>query len=189
MRHAICAPLAAVLLLFLGCASSHMVEVPLAERTDRPRPGASIVHFLRSPMMESRIPRALLFDDDYYIGRLEQGQQVAYETKPGRHRFMVVSLDADFLEAELEPDKVYYVSVRRRIRNTRLTFSLVPNNDERSIVDAVSRAAASEEVRPNDAGRRWGEQTRAHYDRIEAKWLPVWEVNLEKPRLLPSSGQ
>jgi len=181
--------LAVVLLGFTGCISSHMIPVPLAERTDRPRPGTSVVHFLRSPMPESKFPRAILFDDTHYIGRVQQDQQVVYETNPGKHLFMIVSLDAEFLEAELEPDKVYYVTVRRRLLKNRLTFSLEPHNDERSIADARDRAAVCEPVRPNARGRRWGEERRKHYARIQAKWLPAWEAKQDRPLLLPGSGR
>jgi hypothetical protein len=189
MRRAIRGSLAILLLGLAGCLPSHMVAVPLAERIDRPRPGMSVVHFLRSPMAESKFPRAMLFDDDSYIGRLRQGQQLVYETTPGRHLFMIVSRDVDFLDAELEPDKVYYVSVRRRLTHYRLTFSLEPHNDDRSVDDAKSRAADAEQVHPNAKGRRWGQEGRTAYERIQARWLPAWEAKQDKPVLLPGSGR
>jgi hypothetical protein len=69
------------------------------------------------------------------IGILSAGTMVAYQADPGRHLFVVVGgEDADFISADVLPNRTYYVLVSARPGKFRVLFSLkaVGKQEQRS---------------------------------------------------------
>lgn len=61
-----------------------------------------------------------------FIGLVTAKTRIAHNMEPGTHRFMVVGENADFMEAELEGGKIYYVVVTIRPGYWAPRFSLLP---------------------------------------------------------------
>lgn len=112
-------PTASFVLLFLalllsGCASSQPQpkawNAAHASALGMPAPGQSKVVFLRA----SHYAYALHFrihDGEQMIGRSSSSTFFAYECAPGHHVFSSSMDNMEILNADLLPDRIYYVKV------------------------------------------------------------------------------
>lgn len=120
--------LVAAMLLVTGCASNKMVDSAQQDLIAPTADTAQIV-FLRSSMLGGAI-QSSVFDvsegDTKFVGILSTGKKIAYSVAPGKHRFMVVSEAADFMEAELLGGKTYYAMVTPRMGAWKARFSMHP---------------------------------------------------------------
>jgi hypothetical protein len=104
---------------------------------------------------------------------------------------MVVSENADFLQADLAPGKLYYVVVRPRMGNWRARFSL-------SAVDREQAASAEFQkwlsdcqlLEANDETRQWAQKNAASVNKKRAGYYKKWTAKSEdtKPTLRPEDG-
>jgi hypothetical protein len=192
----------AVLLLavraVVGCSSRRHTEVvPPDALVTKPPPGASLVIFVRpdglgaSRLMLYAGPSdpAFLWDDAYYVGTIMDDQHVAYVTKPGLHLFSVTSEAADFLEAELLPDRTYYVMVGRRFGGLRERFSLIPALDPKSLADVKEAIGRTSQIRQNDRSAAWERGKRETHARMRRKYLPMWEVREDRVLVPGTAGE
>lgn len=127
-------PLGAMLVaLCLACASDNVS--PLMEQVGRnvsapvPLRGQAVVVFMR-PTGDSPDVQATVYDlqndGDHFIGVVSDGTRVHYVTWAGRHLFMVIGENADFMEANMVEGKTYYVRVTPRAGALKARFSLKP---------------------------------------------------------------
>jgi hypothetical protein len=182
--------LALLLLLapLAGCSTTHMDVVPRAERLAAPPPGSSMVVFVRPPAFGGS-DAAILLDGDQYIGTLDSDRHICWVAAPGKHLFTVISEAADFMEADLEADKTYYATVRRRMGVWQERFSFVAHNDPRSIGAARKIEGSNEEVRANATGHQFYEKQRSKAEYIRNRWTPRWQSNQNKQVLYSDSGR
>lgn len=172
-----------------GCLPvSRMQPVDWDTRIQKPPPGASLVYFVRPPV-SSESDSAVVMDDDIYVGTLDERAHLAYVTKPGKHLFVVVSEAADFMEADLEPDKTYYASVRRRMGVWEERFSFIAHVDPASVDAARKLVNTTPQVRSSEAGDKWFEQNNGRVLRIKDRYLRVWETNKSKQVLTTAGGR
>ena len=101
----------------LDYAEARGVELPA------PNPERALVVFLRPG--GSGI-HASVYAGEEFLSFFHKQTCFLYEAKPGKHRFMVVSEAADFLAADLEGGKIYFVLVSPRMGMWRARFSLLP---------------------------------------------------------------
>lgn len=130
-----------VLAVLAGCHSSKMVKSSTA--VHEPAPGKAMVVFLRSSGLGGAIQSSVYDtgDQDTFIGIVSTGYKTAYQAEPGHHRFMVQAENADFLEADVDAGKTYYVLVSPRIGWWKARFSLLPiRNDPSSKQHQVNSA-------------------------------------------------
>ena len=122
------------LLVFAGCATNPM-QVSSYQILQKPQSSEAQVVFLRSSFMGSAI-NASLYDvtggELKFVGIIANGTKIAYDTKPGKHTFMVVSEAADFMEADIRPGKTYYSIVTPRMGAWKARFSLWPIKNDAS---------------------------------------------------------
>lgn len=89
----------------------HMREV--ANVDTRATPDGSVVVFIRASGLGSAAQSSVFDVTDsgppVLIGILAAKKKMAYRTMPGRHMFMIVGENADFLDSNLAPGKVYHV--------------------------------------------------------------------------------
>ena len=165
-----------------GCASPLMK--PAANQTVAAAAAqSSRIVFLRPTSFGGGI-QAALFDatteDLKFIGVASAGTKVAYDLPPGKHRLMVVSEAADFLEATLAPGKTYYVYVAPRMAWT-FRFSLWPikvksaNEFNFQNPEVATWIKNTRLVENTPAGQKW---FTTHLDEIrkkQADYLVVWQ--------------
>ncbi|HYC01114.1 MAG TPA: hypothetical protein VEC57_18410 [Candidatus Limnocylindrales bacterium] len=148
--------------------------VPPDQRLNAPPPGASLVYFMR-PQDGSGAIRALLLDDEYFVGQLVENAHLAYVTKPGRHLFSVASNTMEFWETELEPGKTYYVTVRRRV--PRQPFVFIEHTTPEEIAEIRQGIRVTKAMRPNEYGLRWIESRRTNLRWMRSKWYGKWQAS------------
>jgi len=111
-----------------GCASvRYMKEMPAGTPVAAPGKGKAQVVFMRSTFLGKAIGASVFEiknDNPELVGLVANDTKQAYEVNPGRHLFMVVSESADYLSADLAPNRTYYVFVTPRMGAFRARFSL-----------------------------------------------------------------
>lgn len=187
-------------ILFVGCASNPM-QVSQSQNLQPPGPAESQVIFMRSSFVGSAI-NASLYDvtgkEPVFIGIIANGTKVAYDSKPGKRVFMVVSEAADFMEADLAPGKTYYSIVTPRMGAWKARFSVWPikadANAEHSTQsdDFDSWRKGTKLVQNSPKSTAWYQKNKANIVAKQQKYWPVWqektEEDLAKRTLNPEDG-
>lgn len=94
-----------------------MREIQSESASVAPENGSALVVFVRPKdqlyMYQTGLFRVLAGGDPELIGLLAAGTRIGYQTRPGKHVFMTAGYGSttEFLNAELLPDKTYYVLV------------------------------------------------------------------------------
>jgi len=167
-----------------------MTDVSESDRIQKPSAGKTLLIFMRPSFFGGAI-QSVIYDGDAYIGTLSAGKQIAYETTPGEHMFMVVSEAADFMQANLAADKTYYTAVVSRPGIMRARFSFVPQNGQIEDEKLEHWLASTTQVVVNEEGRTWAESNAESVTQKKAEYFPEWESKPEgrKQRLLIESGR
>jgi hypothetical protein len=118
-----------VVLLAFAVASCTMKRPYMVaqEAGIKPSPGKALVNFVR-PSGYGRAAKATLWDGDKLIGVSFGKQRFQYECEPGKHLFIAWSEYKSPVEAELLPDRVYYIALRIRMGAWRGRIHQVPLN-------------------------------------------------------------
>jgi hypothetical protein len=115
--------------------------------------------------------------------------RLVHETQAGTHRYMVVSEAADFLDANLEAGKTYFVNVRPRVGAWRARFSLEPLTPSSPHWSHVQQwVHHSYAVTKNAAGDEWARANQTSVTAKKEKYLRVWLQKAERPTLQPADG-
>jgi hypothetical protein len=181
----------AAMLICVGCGSkSKLLNYP--ENTGykvspAPADKAQVI-FLRPNKLGYKIA-ATVYDDDTFISTVTHNTIVTYLTGPGSHRFMVIGEAADFLGADLEPGKTYFVQVVPRMGVWKARFSLGSyDNSPETLAKIREWIAAGYPVESNDLGAQWSLDNRQSVLDKKEKYLPKWEEREDTPKILPENG-
>ncbi len=184
-----------LLALLLGCAGGvkNMRPVPPGQALTVPERGQSMVVFIRPSPFGVAVESSLFKvegDALVPIGTLVAQQKLSYPLEPGRHLFMVMGRNVDYLSADLRPDRIYYARIDPVMGKWigRFEIAPMPINQLYSArfkrwlqeCEEVERIAAADDEEERMATAR--AQHRAHY----ARWL---EQQPKKPGLLPRDGK
>jgi hypothetical protein len=120
-----------IAVLLSGCAGSikNMREVAADAPALKPQQGEAMVVFMRPSGIGFAIQSSvfdIVNDTPSLVGIVAAKTKVAYKTKPGTHLFMSVGENADFMTAELLPNKTYYAYVSPRMGMWKARFVLEP---------------------------------------------------------------
>lgn len=96
-----------------------------AQNLASPSEGKSLVYFVRSSGTGALV-NFKYFDGETYLGKFSGLNYFILECEPGKHIFWVTSENRDFVEAELLPDKVYFIEVRPTIGAVYAAVKLFP---------------------------------------------------------------
>ena len=96
------------LLLVAACSDRYMTK---AEKGLEPTTGKAVVRFLRPGEFYTTVN---VLDGEKAIGNIYAFSQFDYLADPGHHLFVIAWRSAEFLEADLEAGKTYYVVVSSR---------------------------------------------------------------------------
>jgi hypothetical protein len=117
----------AILLLFMAsCAPRYMIP---QEPIHQPTEGKAIVHFIRPSSFGGAV-QATVWDNDKLIGVTTGKMQFQYECDPGKHLFITWSEYKSPVEAELLPDRVYYIVLQTRMGFWRARIHQHPVNSQ-----------------------------------------------------------
>ena len=182
--------LSAVTLMLGACASTHMTEVPEAQRVVRPDPSMALIYFVRATSFGGAI-QATVYDDDAYIGTVSANTHLPYQAKPGRHMFMIVGESADFMQADLLVGKTYYAAVQPRMGVWKARFSFRPQNGQSSDAEIKEWLSSTRQVKVNEEGYKWSRENAESVQQKKAEYLPQWNSkdNQDKQILRAESGK
>jgi hypothetical protein len=182
--------LAVLLVAVAGCSrrSGLMLAGERGGTLPQPPPDEAVVVFLR-PAYTGYTISAAVYEDDVFLGVVMRYARLVHETTPGTHRFMVVSEAADFLDAELEGGKLYFVNVRPRMGVWRARFSLYPiDPSDPHWADLPAWLAESYPVTLDADGEAWARDNAASVTAKHDKYLPVWLEKPSRPTIRPADG-
>ena len=91
----------------------------------KPSEGKSMVYFVRTTSLGFLI-NFKYFDNEKYLGKFNYGKYIAYECEPGKHLFWSKSENIDFIEAELEANKIYIIDSEPQMGAIKAGVKLVP---------------------------------------------------------------
>jgi hypothetical protein len=178
-------------LVLTGCLSLRgMRQVPAERVNVKPPADQAAVVFLRTAnvgtttsLYELRPPQ------DTFIGLLVNDTRLVYFTAPGRTRFMVVGLSANFLDAELEAGKTYQVAVVLG-PDAQQHFRLEPVRPGAQPSKGVQYCLEScRWVENTDQSQAWYREHANSIQRKKAQYLPLWERRVDRPVLTAGDGR
>jgi hypothetical protein len=184
-------------LLLSGCAGGvkHMQAVPPERAVEVPSPGRSMVVFMRPSGMAFGIQSSVFEvtdDRPRLAGILAAKKKVSYELEPGERLFMVIGESADFMSADLLPDKTYCALVTPRMGVWKSRFSLKPvHAGELQSQQFNEWLAGCAWVEKTPESEQWAE---AHMPSIQSKQQGYYEKWMrrpesDRPRLFPQDGR
>lgn len=162
-----------------GVKSDHMVR---RDRGLTPGPDEAVVVFLRASGMGGLVQSSVfnVTGEQEFIGIVSAGTKVAYKAKPGKHLFMVIGENADFMDAELEGGKTYYVLVAPRTGMFKARFSLLPIHDDAQAKYSIRSERFQEWLRdtywvePGATAQAWYEGARKSIDDRRVVYKRKW---------------
>lgn len=190
-------PVFALTALLTACAGTvtNMREVSAGSAPMTPEPGKALVIFSRTSGIGFAIQSSVFEvenDRPSLIGILAAKTKLAYNAQPGKHMFMVIGENADFLSADLQSSKTYYVDVVPRIGMWKARFSLEPIH--RADLDKAEFKASLDECRwveKTPASENWAMGNMASIQSKRADYYPDWQEKpaAGKPNLLAEDGK
>jgi hypothetical protein len=123
-RHYRFLALALGIFLLGGCSFKRAYMIDQAPKM-APSEGKALVNFVR-PSSYGGLAKATIWDGDKLIGVSFGNQRFQYECEPGKHLFIAWSEYKSPVEAELAPNKVYYIALRIRMGWARGRIHQVP---------------------------------------------------------------
>ena len=123
--------LAVALLSLSGCSGAiKNMQIATVDNTlTKPIEGKSKVIFMRPSTLAFGIQSSLFKIKDKkpsIIAIIAAKKKVSYDVEPGKHIFMIMGESADFMYANLLPNKTYYALVTPRMGIWKARFSLKP---------------------------------------------------------------
>ena len=178
---------AAVLAAAPALASDKYVkndDKPLDEAR-RPSPGKVLVYFARPQIMGAAV-KVKLFADGEFLGIISSEGYVPWEGEPGKHEFIVAAENAGFLEAELMPDKIYFVQVAIHMgaMKARTHFEVARKGSE-ALEEITKKYDQLRLITTTDDGRAWVTEDKQDIDKTVAKFRAKGE---EFEHLKPEDG-
>ena len=177
-----------LILVMSGCASSQMAKIPSDIRPYDADPDKATVVFMRPSAFGGAIQSyAFLYDNEKpdFIGIISTNYKIAYQASPGKHLFMIVGENADFLQADLAPSHIYYVTVEPHFGFMKSRFSLesVPQSefDTQEFKDDLAECHF---VQNTPASMEWFENNKTDIIKKYNSYYPDWRDNPEDQNIL-----
>jgi len=184
------------LLLLSGCAGTvkNMSAVPASEVVTSPTDGKSMIVFMRPSTLGFAIQSSVFEVKEENVslaGIVAAKKKVSYELEPGEHLFMVIGESADFMSAELKPNKTYYALVTPRMGMWKARFSLKPiHSAELSSAQFKEWFQDCEWVKKSPASENWASSNMPSIQSKRKEYYAKWmsKDSGDRPKLLPQDG-
>jgi hypothetical protein len=177
-----------------GCAHPVKNMREVATVNAAATPNDAVVIFMRPSEMAFAVQSSVFEVPEnqpaHLVGIIAAKKKVAYRTTPGRHMFMIMGESADFMDAMLEPGRVYYALATVRMGVWKARFSLKP-------VHAAELPALgawlpdTSWVELSDESLQWAQQNAASVEQKRAAYFAKWMEKQpgDRPALLPEDGK
>lgn len=103
----------------------NILTLAVAQNIQPPAAGNSVVYFVRESGL-GLVINFSHFDNDKFIGKFDGVDYLRYECAPGEHVFWAKAENRDFITADLEPGKVYFVEVLPQMGMIKASVQLNP---------------------------------------------------------------
>lgn len=102
----------------------------------------AVVYFLRPYSLGFAINFSY-FDGDQLVGRFKGNKYTRYECEPGTHLFWARSENRDFIEADVEAGKIYFIEAKPRMGGLKAAVFITPvdpkTHDMKRIVKLMNK--------------------------------------------------
>lgn len=162
-----------VLIIFVSAfAKAQTAEIPPAP-DDK-----SVVYFVRWNNTGSLI-NFTFFDSTQVIGKFNGTKYLRYECEPGRHLFWARSENRSYIQANLEPGKIYVIDVIPTMGAIKAGVRLIPVNDENYKLKPIQKLLAK---RPPEVFSRSHLEAlnKTHYDIVDRGMERLENVDYNK---------
>ena len=113
--------------LTLALVSLLLFSITKANEITPPSEGKAVVYFVRTSSTGILINFSY-FDKDKFIGKFHGHGYFRYECEPGEHVFWAKSENRDFITANLEAGKIYFVEADAKMGGLKARVELMPVN-------------------------------------------------------------
>jgi hypothetical protein len=142
----------------------------------------ALVVFMR-PSKKGGSVHASVYDGEEFITFVQHNTVFPYLTEPGKHRFMVVSEAASFLDADLRGGLIYFVNVRPKMGTWRARFRFNPiTRDEKDWEKLSTWLNRARETKPRDTAFVWVENNWPSITNKKEVYEPKWEAKPDEER-------
>jgi hypothetical protein len=182
--------LAGFVVLLSGCAGgiTRMESMPAESAAPTPLPGKAMVVFMRPSglgfAVQSTVYEVKGTEVDM-IGIVAAKTKVAYQVDPGKRVFMAVGESADFMSANVQAGRTYYVNVSPRFGMWKARFALGPIHREKLDSDAFkSDFGDTRWVMKTAATDEWFAANRSSIQSKRSEYYADWLKTPENERAL-----
>ena len=172
------------LALLGGCVatSSYMTKTSVVPQ---PTPDKALVVFMRPSRYGGGV-QASVYDTsngtNQFIGIVSAKTKIGFLASPGQHLFMVIGENADFMNADLQAGKTYYVLVSPRMGAWKARFSLLPIHNDASAkynIQSTDFAQWQQEtsyVRTTPGANAWYQSHEADITAKQTDYMRKWNA-------------
>ena len=150
-----------------------------AQAVPAPEPEKALIVFMR-PSSYGALNKSSVFDitsgKNEIISIVRATEKLTYSVNPGKHLFMVIAENADFMAADVEAGKTYYALVQVRPGVFKARFSLIPikkhelDGEQFRKWDKVTKLIESDEK-----SAAWAQKKASSIEKKRAKYIVKWE--------------
>ncbi len=184
------------LFLLAGCAGSsgYMQKVD-SPNSHTPPAGKSMLVFVRTSGMGWAIDFTVIDEKGDLVGVVPAKGNVKHVTEPGKQRYLVWAENIEALDADLAPDKTYYVKLPVNMGWVAARTDMWPikqgSDDWEDVANWVD--ASTEWARDEELAAKWmtkkGEASRGYGARFDDYWDEYSEKEKEERTLKPADGR
>jgi hypothetical protein len=192
----------AIAAAFLGLTGSGLfVRAAYSASPDvAPMQGKALIVFVRDLSSDAssvdyrRSPLFTLTGSDLKpeaIGILSARTKLAYHADPGKHLFMIVGENADFMAAEVLPNRTYHVLVSARVGNRAALFTFkAVDRQAGDAKDFDELLASSKWIENRQASVGWAASNMSTVMSKQHEYYKPWtqKPDSQRARLLPQQG-
>lgn len=180
-----------VLVLPVGHSWCEQPEISLPSSAI-PDSNEAVIIFMRPSSYCSAANSAVMEvteEENIIVGHLRSKTMIPYRVKPGEHLFMVIGGVADFMKANVDAGKIYYVLLRPRYTVWKSRFSLRPiTRDELGGAEFREWLTICEFVDTSERSQKWAKRHAKANELKKAEYLKKWNEKEEKPILNSDDG-
>ena len=184
-------------ILLSGCAGTvkNMRELPADAVVAPPKQDEALVVFMRPSGLGFAVQSSvyeIVSDKPVLAGIVAAKTKVAYRTKPGTRLFMTLGENADFMTADLQPNKTYYAYVAPRMGAWKARFVFEPKTaKDLESAEFKSDFETCKWVEVSDESLRWLSENMSS---IQSLRIEYYQDRLKQPanersRLLANDGK
>jgi hypothetical protein len=181
-----------------GCAGpiKNMREAAIEKTASlKPEPGKALVVFMRPSGLGYAVQSSVFEVKDnqpVLVGIVAAKTKVAYQATPGNHLFMAIGESADYMQANLLPDRTYYVQVSPRMGMWKARFSLEPVKPAAlDTAEFKSEFAECAWVEMTAQSESWAKENMPSVLAKHSEYFKEWQAKPadQKPALAPADGR